>query len=115
MDARPTVDLCCRSAGGARRQFSCQLLVGHEGAHAALVYAAVSRRLVSWPRGATAGDPVTVGKPADAVGRPWAPGQPAAVATTPRLARGAISAASPALAPSADDASAAPPADAVAS
>jgi hypothetical protein len=70
-------NVCCGAVSGAaaRGRATCQLYVGHEGQHAALVLKKSGRVLRQW-RGSSSVDVTFTGTVA--AGLPWAPGFPAA-------------------------------------
>lgn len=91
-------NVCCGAAARGRRPATCQLYVGHEGQHAALVLKKSGRVLRRW-RDSSSVDVTFTGTVA--AGLAWAPGFPAAapVITSALLAVSAEPAAPEAVAP----------------
>jgi hypothetical protein len=72
-------NVSCGACLGGPRRATCQLYVGHNGDHGALVLTERGRMLRRW---ATSPDSTDVEFSADvAAGLPWAPGQPLATGT----------------------------------
>jgi hypothetical protein len=90
-------NVCCGAVAGAgsRSRTSCQLYVGHEGQHAALVLKKSGRVLRRW-RDSSSVDVTFTGTVA--AGLPWAPGFPAAT-PTPAPTLTAVAAEPPAVEP----------------
>jgi hypothetical protein len=87
-------NVCCGASAGGRARTTCQLYVGHDGEHAAMVIGDTGRRLRRWDSSHPVVEVELTGSLAS--GLAWAPGFPSgATAPTPSLAVVATNEASP--------------------